>query len=128
MDTIYALNGGVTRAITRTLDHPPASWDWRKALSIAKRSPTTLDIVEHIILTTHANSWFSCACGGLDPRIPRETGRKDGHNGRPFDHTLTILGLQFYGYVCDAHYGLALIVLERIEIREKELLKELGYI
>ena len=68
-----------------------------------------------------ALSWQTCACGKLDPRIPRQT---DVNNPAPLDMHLRELGQEFYCHVTDHEFLEAARTLIAIEKRAAEVLAE----
>jgi hypothetical protein len=73
----------------------------------------------HTILGLRAMDWKRCAISNLDVRIPRD------EYGKPLDIVLLNLGGRFGGEVFCREYEQAKIILQRIEDRAAELLKEL---
>lgn len=70
-----------------------------------------------------SGNWLDCACGKLDPRIPRcGHGVFMVHPDQPKDGTLERLGQTFWHYVRDNNFIGAADVLGRIEKRAGEIL------
>ncbi len=73
-------------------------------------------------------SWFSCACGKLDARIPRATRELSDPEGSPFipgqplDGQLATLGRFFALHIRERDRTMARITLADIEAREAEVI------
>jgi hypothetical protein len=68
-----------------------------------------------------AGNWVSCACGNQCSIIPR---REDG-DGYPLDRELKNLGMSFYYAVREREVKRSLEVLNQIETRSAQLIKEI---
>lgn len=68
-----------------------------------------------------AGDWPTCACGRVDPRIPRYA------NCVPMDLQLEMLGIDFYDAISDEQVVRAAELLVEIEQRAQEVLQELKH-
>jgi hypothetical protein len=84
---------------------------WHERIHKARRRGkfTTRDRID-------AKSWFSCACGEQDKRIPRTI------DGWPKDYGLFVLGGQFFSAVKNDDFDAAEHILAKIEVRAAQLL------
>ena len=80
-----------------------------------------------------ANNWQLCACGSLCQAIPRRgemesdySSTPDKYPHAPIDPKLARLGLSFVKLVEREKYKEALELIDKIEVRAAEVLKQLG--
>lgn len=92
---------------------------WGRRITAAKKRGyfTGEDKVE-------AGDWVTCACGKATADIPRFKDPDSTVHNAPLDLELSHLGYQFHYAVKGDHPGIALILLERIELRAQVVAKE----
>ena len=105
-----------------------AAFNWRTTLESIIRGDTLIleYSAEHTDLRSRAGDWFSCACGQLDVRTPRQNITDQPvakYKGEPLDPILLSLGIDFYTKVTSHQWESALDILDRIEEREAILLR-----
>lgn len=95
--------------------------NWRDVIEEARKRGGFTDAEKD-----RAADWLSCACGRLDPRIPKwKTDGKVALAGAPKDPSLRALGVDFSVNVYYSYFGEASSTLDLIEKRERVLLAEL---
>jgi len=87
-------------------------FDWFKVLN-----KSFIDWVE---LSELSSSWVTCACGNQCSIIPRNK------EGEPIDLKLFQLGVDFHSAILNHNNYNALLILEEIESRSDELIKEIS--
>lgn len=71
-----------------------------------------------------SKSWVTCACGNLCQEIPRY--EHSSQKGMPIDDELRYLGNKFHRCILHRYIDDAKSMLQRIEVRSSEILKELN--
>ncbi|QMV49831.1 MAG: hypothetical protein [Cryophage ML09] len=92
-------------------------FNWFTELDNAIKAEPTDD--KFFDLERRASSWVTCACGELCKALPK------GRNGQPENSYLYASGAEFTDAVHNKDWFYATIILERIEKKTIELLKEL---
>lgn len=95
-----------------------APFDWNEFLERAIKGDISHS--EHLKAIKLANSWVTCACGNQCSSVPRFEG------GRPFDMRLGLMGIEFMTSVEFGYWRNAKEILERIEERSVELIREIN--
>lgn len=105
---------------TQTVSEIPQPKNWRLRIEEARERDffTQEDVRD-------ARDWLSCACGRLDPRIPRYKRSIHFIAGTPKDRSLRWRGMDFADAVRFNEPDRAEVLLNKIEAREAELLAEL---
>lgn len=104
----------ITKTYTEAEGHKP--FDWHKALT----GPISFDMWSH--LRCLASQWVLCACGSQCAAIPRDL------DGEPRDPVLKDLGIVFMQAISMHNAEKALRVLNEIEVRSGQVLKNMGLI
>lgn len=91
-----------------------APFNWEKALN----NPPPRSSCEHKKLSNLAYSWVTCACGNQCEQLPRDM------DGVPLDYTLESLGMDFAVAVETYEFDTALTIMDNIEKRVGEILKD----
>ena len=92
-------------------------FNWYTELNKATKSEPSEET--YLYLIKRAGSWVTCACGELCKALPRKP------NGQPKDHKLFKAGCLFAVCIDDKNWRKALVVLNKIEARTSQLLKEI---
>ena len=92
-------------------------FNWYTELNKAIKTEPSEEI--YLDLEERAHHWVTCACGELCKTIPRNL------DGKPEDSYLFHTGVYFSKCILNKNWPKALILLNNIEIRTAELLKEL---
>lgn len=95
----------------------PANWNARIQIGKGRN----MSAFERMLWSHEASSWVTCAVGNLCSVIPRDM------FGAPCDNYLRFLGQQFSGAIHEDKFEEAGHILEKIEKRSGEILKEMGF-
>lgn len=94
-----------------------APFDWNEFLERAIKGGISKS--EYLKAVELSESWVTCACGNQCSAIPRFSG------GCPVDMRLERLGIEFHDSVLLKLWEKAKEILERIEERSAQLIKEI---